>query len=159
MFYNNKIVDSVWLGARLDTKTHKFHWEGKTEPITNYENWAQLKNNTDYECVEMIPDGNEKGKWINAACKKRNIVVCQKMQDWSLTRLQKEFLNMKQGYELKFTKLKNSTIQIQNNPVPIGFIYIQLPNHHQIQFGQMSNGKKCHYNMKIYFSGLKDLIQ
>ncbi len=121
LFDNNKIVESVWLGARLNTETHKFQWEDKTEPIKNYENWAQLKNNTDYECLEMIPDGIDKGKWINASCKKKNLVVCQKMQDWSLARLQKEFLSMKQDYELQITKLKN-------NPVPIGFIYVQLPS-------------------------------
>ena len=84
LFDDNKIVEFVWLGARLDTKTHKFHWEGKTEPITNYEHWVKLKNNTDYECVEMIPDGNEKGKWINTSCKKKNLIVCQKMQGWGL---------------------------------------------------------------------------
>ena len=135
LFDDNKIIENVWLGARLDTKTHKFHWEGKTEPITNYENWAQLKNNTDYECVEMIPDGNDKGKWINTSCKKRNIVVCQKKQVWSLERLQEEFLNMKQDYELQITKLKkglkdvfNSTAQIRSNPIPIDFIYVQLPS-------------------------------
>ena len=133
MLDDNKIVESVWLGARLDTKTHKFHWEGKTEPIKNYQNWAILKNNTDYECAEIIPDGNDKGKWINTSCKKKNLVVCQKMQGWSLARLQKEFLNMKQDYELQITKLKkdlkdvNSTT-IQNPLFPIGFTYVQLPN-------------------------------
>ena len=25
LFDDNKIVESVWLGARLDTRTHKFH--------------------------------------------------------------------------------------------------------------------------------------
>ena len=42
------------------------------------------------------------------------------MQGWSLARLQKEFLNMKQDHELQIKKLKN-------NPFPIGFTYVQLP--------------------------------
>ncbi|CAK9254333.1 unnamed protein product [Sphagnum jensenii] len=45
------------------------------------------------------------------------------MQGWSLARLHKEFLNMKQDYELQITKLKNSTA----NPFCVGFIYVQLP--------------------------------
>jgi hypothetical protein len=71
----------------------------------------------------MIPDGNDKGKWINTSCKKKNFVVCQKMQGWSLARLQKEFLNMKQDYELQIRKLKNLTAY----PFSVGFIYVQLP--------------------------------
>ncbi len=50
------------------------------------------------------------GKWSNVLCNKKNLVVCQKMQTWSLSHLQKLLLN---------------TIK---NPFPIGFIYVQLPN-------------------------------
>jgi hypothetical protein len=33
------------------------------------------------------------GKWSNVLCNKKNLVVCQKMQTWSLSHLQKLLLN------------------------------------------------------------------
>jgi len=120
LFDTNKMFEFVWLGARLDTKSHHYHWDGSTKQISNYQNWAQLKNNTDYECVEMIPDGNDRGKWVNTSCKKKNIAVCQRMQNWGLDRLQKEFLNLKLDHEFKISKLNS-------NLMPIGFIYVHLP--------------------------------
>ena len=135
LFNVNKVVEAVWLGARKDPKTKKFHWDDKTEPIFNFENWAELKNETEYECAEIIPDGKIKGKWINTSCKKKNFVLCQKMQDWTLARLQKEFLDYKKTFEIEVNKLKESETRttelankLQNNPVPLGFIYVQLPN-------------------------------
>ena len=34
LFHDNKITNHVWLGARLNNKTHKFHWEDKSDPMT-----------------------------------------------------------------------------------------------------------------------------
>ena len=62
LFNVNKVVEAVWLGARKDPKTKKFHWDDKTEPIFNFENWTELKNETEYECAEIIPDGKPRGK-------------------------------------------------------------------------------------------------
>ena len=53
----------------------------------------------------MLADVVQRGEWTNFSCKKRNIVVCQKMQDWTLARLQEEFFDLKK----QFQKEKNQT--------------------------------------------------
>lgn len=122
----------------------------------------------------MIAEGKSIGKWTNTVCDKKSVVMCQKMQNWTGGRLQKEFLDMKKLYGNQIATLKNTiftltnditknrndinqlknnfnivntTLQndsakskeeikksvnsianLQNNPVPINFIYAQLPN-------------------------------
>jgi hypothetical protein len=58
----------------------------------------------------MMPEGSSKGKWVDEPCNKRNLLVCQRMQTWSLSHLQEVLLD------------------IRKNPVPIGYIHVQLPN-------------------------------
>ena len=105
VFDDNKIVENIWLGAKRDAKTKTFHWDDINNSNFTYSNLGEIKNSSDYECIEMIPIGKEKGKWTNTSCKKKNIVVCQKMQDWTLARLQKEFFDLKK----QFQKEKNQT--------------------------------------------------
>ena len=50
-----------------------------------------------------------KGKWSNEPCAKKNLVVCEKEQTWSLK------------------KMQTLLVQTMQNPVPLGFIYVQLP--------------------------------
>ena len=91
----------------------------------------------------MLPDGIQRGKWTDTSCKKKNIVVCPKMQDWTMARLLKEFLDSKKQYEKEIFQLKNTINNLQNNSakfenelnevrqsssIPVGFIYVQLPN-------------------------------
>ena len=99
------VYNNVWLGARLNNETNEFHWEGKNEPISGYENFGQLRNSSEYECLEIILYGSDKGKWINTPCRKKNIVVCQKLQRWSLERLHKEFLQFTKQNQLKEQEL------------------------------------------------------
>ena len=58
-----------------------------TDHVESYfpcENQAQLKNYSRHGCVEIIPDGRDKGKWTNAPCEKRNIIVCRKKQGYTM---------------------------------------------------------------------------
>ncbi len=64
------------------------------------------------------------GKWANQPYNKRNLVVCQKMQNWSISRLQNILLEVRK--ELKETQQQLNLQHI--NPIPIGFIYTQLPD-------------------------------
>ncbi len=106
LFNKSQVVDNVWIGAKYIN--NKFKREDDSD--LTFTNWAEgsPKNMTDY-CVEMHSDVGSVGKWVDEPCKKKNLVVCQKRQTWSLSRLQEILLEVKQ------------------NPVPIGFIYVQLP--------------------------------
>ena len=147
VFNQNKIFESIWLAMKRDLKTQEFNYEGKNN--YRYENWAEINNRTNHDCVEMIPSGQFKGKWINTSCKKKNKVVCQKMQNWNFDQLQNEVLRLKKLYhsevsqlklnvaelrhnvtqlEINNTELGKNFKQLNDNRVPIGFIYIQLPD-------------------------------
>ena len=115
LFDQIKIVDNIWLGAKRDPKTKKFHWDDVMHTNFTYENWGEINNDTTSECVEMVSEGHLKGKWTETSCIKSNIVVCQKMQDWTLARLLKEFLDSKKQYEKEIFQLKNTINNLQNN--------------------------------------------
>ncbi|KAG4069888.1 hypothetical protein HA402_009595 [Bradysia odoriphaga] len=81
-------------------------------------------------------------EWVDIACVIANWFICQKLQMWSPTNVQEALLNlrrelrdsaysvsneitdMKQQLEVAQTELT----YLQANPVPIGFIYVQLSN-------------------------------
>ena len=154
LFDQIKIVDNIWLGAKRDPKTKKFYWDDEVHTNFTYSNWAEINNDTALECAEMFSEGHFKGKWTDTSCMKSNIVVCQKMQDWTLARLLKEFLDLKKRYEKETiqtkteyekdknetniryekelqeikTKFQNEVNNLKEAVVPIGFIYTQLPN-------------------------------
>jgi len=65
-------------------------------------------DNTTGYCIQMNSEDKLRGKWSDISCEKKNLVVCQKLQTWSNLNIQNVLLN------------------ISRNPVPIGFIYVQL---------------------------------
>jgi len=106
-FKTHRIPNDVWIGVKYTN--NKYKWTDDSDLV--FTNWAQgsPKNKTDH-CVQLQSDENSFGKWSDVLCNRKNLVVCQKMQTWSLSHLQKIVLN----------SIKN--------PFPIGFIYVQLPN-------------------------------
>jgi hypothetical protein len=148
LFKIHKVVDTVWIGAKYSSS--KFKWTDDSE--LSFTNWGDgsPSNTSDKACVQMIPENSSVGKWVNEPCNKNNKVVCQKMQTWSLSRLQKTLLDARKYLtdsfsdtkkelentkkELENTKkeledTKKQLNNLQQNPVlPIGFIYVQLPN-------------------------------
>jgi hypothetical protein len=107
LFKTQKVANDIWIGVKYTN--NKYKWEDDSDLV--FTNWEQgsPKNQTDH-CVQLLSDENSFGKWSDVLCNRKNLVVCQKMQTWSLSNLQKLLLN---------------TIK---NPFPIGFIYVQLPN-------------------------------
>lgn len=126
LFKVNKVVNPVWIGAVLDSFTKKFQWENKRGAM-KYENFAKLKNQIGYNCSEIIPDGDQKGKWIDTLCTNKNIVVCQKEQTKQDDNdMKKEFQNFKKEFQ-EYKQQIESKLQSLQNSVPIGFVYVQLP--------------------------------
>ncbi len=109
LFKNENIVENVWIRAKIidiSLGLKYSNWK-KDEPIYN----------TEYDCIEMVPDSNPPGKWVNKPRSVKNIVVCEKKQSWSQEKLLQSYIE----FETKIEKLFN-------NLLPIGFIYVQLPN-------------------------------
>ena len=157
LFNTNGVVDNVWLGGkRISSNSNEFKWNDNSS--FNYANWEEgspTKNEYGRDCIQMKSEYSffsqnsrslknvpvSVGKWVDVPCKKKNLVVCQKLQYWSLDRLQKTLLDarkeLQDSLENVKTQLKNhestnnqqqSMINhLNQNPIPINFIYIQLP--------------------------------
>ncbi len=100
------------MGAKNDSiaaHQHVFHWsDGSNLTFTNWANGYPKVRTTD-SCIQMSSDEEVRGKWSNEPCTRKNLVVCEKEQTWSLK------------------KLQALVVQTMQNPVPLGFIYVQLP--------------------------------
>ncbi len=140
LFKSHKVVDTVWIGAKYSS--NKFKWADDSDlSFTNWDNGSP-SNTADKACVQLIPEGSSIGKWANQPCNKKNLVVCQKMQTWSLSLMQKTLLDARKELNDTIEDLRKqinnqqSTIDshkstvdnLKQNPVPIGFIYVQLPS-------------------------------
>jgi hypothetical protein len=147
LFNENKVVDSIWLGAKK-SDSNAFKWtDGSNMKFTNWaENNPTTESNT--ECVEMKSKfsffGSEKfeGKWANVPCLKKALIVCQKMQNLTLNQLTDLVMNLKKDLEFErkisennrkesekaVNELKSSLDNLNKNLFPIGFIYVQLPD-------------------------------
>jgi hypothetical protein len=140
LFKTHNVVDSVWIGAKYSS--NKFKWADDSDlSFTNWDNGSP-SNTTDKACVQMIAEGSSMGKWITEPCSKSNKVVCQKMQTWSVSLMQKTLLDARKELNDTLEDLRKqinnqqstinshqSTINdLKQNPVPIGFIYVQLPS-------------------------------
>ena len=116
-------MEDFWLGGsdELYDQYHlpqynssSFTWDRdsnqKKAPLT-FTNWAldQPKkpwSKFENTCIKLHADC---GKWSNELCARRHLVICEKAQSWPLQKLQQVLVDL--------------VLQ----PVPIGFIYVQLP--------------------------------
>ncbi|KAJ6220211.1 hypothetical protein RDWZM_006023 [Blomia tropicalis] len=169
LFETSGVVDSVWLGGKRINNSNVFKWIDGFE--FNYTNWKEDSptNQHGRDCIQMnspfvfsIQNSTQfvenarvstkhlsVGQWIDAPCKKKNLVVCQKLQHWSIARLQKTLLDAKKEFQDSLQNVnkqlnnhestineQQSTISnqqsmindLQQNPIPINFTYTQLPN-------------------------------
>jgi len=87
LFHTHKVVDNVWIGVKHTS--NEFKWVDDSD--LSFTNWAEgsPRNKIDNTCVQMQSDVDLVGKWADEPCNKNNLVACQKMQNWSISRLQK----------------------------------------------------------------------
>ena len=89
--------------------------DGSDIKYTNWANGRPLSDKIDSNCVGLSADEISFGKWIDENCLKKNAILCQKLQTWSLSKLQSVLMDV-----------RKNQIDIIQNPVPIEFIYVQL---------------------------------
>ena len=142
IFTKKKTVDNVWIGAKY-IGNKQYQWEDHTV-VKVYTNWAtgNPKNLADH-CVQMTPD-EPKGKWTDEPCARRNMVICQRQQPFSIKLLTETVIELKHSLlqtaskleatkaELneaknRLSKTEESVTQLKKGNIPIGFTYVQLP--------------------------------
>ena len=138
LFSDSSLLDNVWLGARRKTNsgsTSEFEWTDGS-PI-EFSNWSpgSPTNDTEKACAQLSShlsreadskasskvNLNEDGLWSDVSCAKKNLVLCQKPQTWSLLQLQKTIIQQRE--ELKQTK--ENLEKVQANPGRIFNFYMQ----------------------------------
>ncbi|XP_037047875.1 uncharacterized protein LOC119082462 [Bradysia coprophila] len=147
--FNTTEPSNIWIGAqrRSDSET-EYDWNDGTA-VYRFTNWAAGFPLVEPEksCVMMQaewsrPFGISDLEWSNVACTDGGHFFCQKMQTWPVEYLQKAILNARRNKEdhvYSFTdqlsdlttKLNNANTELKyvhDNPIPIGFIYTQLPD-------------------------------
>lgn len=87
IFQKNKVDDTVWLGAHMSADK-QVHWADQAEG--KFSNWAQGEpsHKPVASCIEMNPEPVHVGKWSDEPCDKKNLVVCQRLQSWTLQHMQ-----------------------------------------------------------------------
>ena len=107
-FKNQKVSNDVWIGVKYTNK--RYEWNDGSDVV--YKNWAPgSPKQKDDHCVQFdVTEETLSGKWSDVVCSKDNLVVCQKTQKWTFDQMQKILTN------------------VMKNPVPIDFIYVQLPH-------------------------------
>lgn len=109
-FKSNSVVDNVWIGLKFVQGLYL--WTDGTE--YEYINWesGNPKYNESY-CVQILTESTKFGLWSEESCLKKNLVICEKIQSWTMVQMQTALM------ELQDT--------VANRIIPVGFIYVQLP--------------------------------
>jgi hypothetical protein len=120
-----KVVDNVWLGAKIDHEG-LYKWEDNSD--LSYSNWANGRpQNVSDHCVEFVSEEPMLGKWIDVSCKKKNLVLCQRIPMWTLPKIQETMIIMRK--ELKDALDQINSLKLKHQDLfPTGFTYIQFSN-------------------------------
>ncbi|XP_054157087.1 uncharacterized protein LOC128955441 [Oppia nitens] len=124
VFITHKVVDEVWIGGHREGKV--FQWIQEKADIGPYTNWlnGSPTNDTNEDCLQMVPKSKDMGKWDDENCTKKNLFVCQKLQKWTIDMIQQTLLNERKQLQSIIADMDSLK---KANPIPIGFTYVQLP--------------------------------
>lgn len=123
LFSRHSTVDNVWLGAKYYSG-QDFYWEDDGRSLNAFAKWAPHNPKAEKvdTCVQMHSEREIRGQWSNEPCTRLNRVVCERRlqsgqhDKGTLAKLQEQIERMEKRIE-----------KMAANVVPLGFIYVQLP--------------------------------
>ncbi|CAG2103000.1 unnamed protein product [Medioppia subpectinata] len=115
-----KMIENVWLDATIKGK----HIVWTDNSRTDYENWLPGRPVNESNCVELVPDELNMGKWQDIACAKKNAYLCKRFVAWSDQQVERLIRENKRMVDEAVAKIA----LLQDCPLPVGFIYVQLPS-------------------------------
>ncbi|XP_054154744.1 uncharacterized protein LOC128953287 [Oppia nitens] len=135
LYVDNKLVDTIWLGGVVQGNNIMTWLDNSPVSYTNWFEGRPRQQQSTINCVEQQSEPTIQGKWYDIYCTKRNQVVCHLMMQSSIPviDLEKLILETRKYVQDQIKILKNENarqqVELDNlvaNPVPIGFIYVQL---------------------------------
>ncbi|KAJ6638576.1 C-type lectin lectoxin-Lio1 [Pseudolycoriella hygida] len=137
---------NVWIGAqRRPGSSSEFVWNDGSA-VQRFTNWAagHPTEKIGRNCVQMRSQLSRQSadmEWVDIACTLPNWFICEKPQIWLPEHLQQAVLGLRRevrdtmyGFTDQITEMAkqldmaNTKLKyFQENPIPIGFIYVQLP--------------------------------
>ncbi|CAG2112998.1 unnamed protein product [Medioppia subpectinata] len=120
LFTKYKVVESVWLDASLANK--HVVWRDRTSG--EYENWIPGRPIADTNCVEMVPDIANLGKWLDQPCTKKNAFVCKRVVMRPGEHIERLIRDNRRVLDETIARVS----QLEGTQVPVGFIYVQMPD-------------------------------
>jgi hypothetical protein len=136
LFGESQVEIGVWIGL-FRKSTTEFLWIDET-PL-QFANWGvgspteldgrncvvmQSKFSKTNHKDEILKLEDVEGKWKDVSCQSPNYFVCEQPPTWTKLELQLELIATRKELGL----LKATVDNIIKNPVPIGFLYTELPN-------------------------------
>jgi hypothetical protein len=102
LYENLGTVERVWIGMKKDLKT-EFSKDNGT--YLKYTNWANGRSSpyeekscvclkSPYSSIDDKPEDNLIGLWEDVSCDNNNLVLCQRMQTWTLSQVQRILYDM-----------------------------------------------------------------
>ncbi len=139
LFDEIKIKSNVWLGAKRYDK-NSFKWTDNSD--TRYTNYAEKSPNRQRgDCLKMqsglgftspLNPDIRRGSWADVSCSEKNFVLCQKIPVSLTSFLQKSLIEKEKNFEELIKQLtietENSLKRLEQNLLPIGFVYVQFPD-------------------------------
>jgi len=133
LYSQNGIVDDVWIGARFNQEKNQFTWLNGSE--LGYSNWAPGYPRDDEDndrCVVIRPPGSiadldADAKWVDISCSSHKIVACQREPVWSMEKVVDEIVKLKAEFADEIGKLKAEDVNLRQQVIQIGFIYVEYP--------------------------------
>ena len=123
LFNYNNISLNAWIGLKLNTTLESYEWIDGTE--RSFINWMDGIPDPKMAspCVQMSLAKLNLGRWTDEPCSHKSLITCQKHQEWNLALLHDAMEQVANDLDDKMLKLEQA-----NSGVPMGFIYVQLPN-------------------------------
>jgi hypothetical protein len=116
-----KTVENAWIGITKEELKQNF--KANNEAFVKYTNWAEgspspsgmksyMNLKSPFSSIDINSRKNLDGLWEDVSCDNNNLVLCQRMQSWTLSQVQRILYDMNNKLNETNEKLNELNIKI-----------------------------------------------
>ena len=112
-----------------------------------YRNWANGRplNQTDVDCVEISVD--EQNKWLDVKCEKKNAVLCEKYQDWSIPKIKNVLEQIRRQYSERMDLIEANLVTREKEIVQLKLNQTRVLNRMETKLNELDQFNKLSTNL------------